>query len=86
MLPSNRLFAIISQNWREKPIVSQEVIVNLISNTLTRKGLSVKCEVDDNEYPRGINVSNKELQKISLDPDEFHGKWNYTIHPKLDKM
>ena len=80
----HRLFAFISQNWRGKPLVSQEVIVSLISNTRTRKGLSVRCEVDENEYPRGIKVSNKDLQEINLDPDEFHGEWNYTIHPKLD--
>ena len=38
----HRLFSFISQNWRGKPLVSHEVIVNLIAATTTRKGLQVQ--------------------------------------------
>ncbi len=77
----HRLFSYISQNWRGKPLVSHEVIISLISSTTTRKGLIVKCELDENKYPKGIKVSDKELLKLHMMPDEFHGEWNYTILP-----
>lgn len=77
----HRLFAFISQNWRGKPLVSHEVIVNLIAATTTREGLRVKCQLDTKSYPSGIKVSNKEMASINLQSDSFHGEWNYTISP-----
>lgn len=78
----HRLFSFISQNWRGKPLVSHEVIVNLIASTKTRTGLTVKCELDTNKYPKGIKVSDKELRQVNIVHDEFHGEWNYAIHPQ----
>lgn len=77
----HRLFAYISQNWRGKPLVSHEVVVNLIASTTTRKGLTVRCALDTNKYPKGIKVSDEELKQVNIHRDEFHGEWNYTIHP-----
>ncbi len=77
----HRLFSYITQNWRGKPLVSHEVIVNLIRATRTRTGLSVRCELDENLYPAGRKVSDKELAQVNLRPDEFHGEWNYRIFP-----
>lgn len=77
----HRLFSYISQNWRGKPLVSHEVIVNLIASTTTSTGLTVKCQLDTNHYPRGIKVTEQELGKVNLDRDVFHGEWNYTIRP-----
>ena len=77
----HRLFSFISQNWRGKPLVSHEVIVNLIAATKTKTGLTVRCELDRNAYPAGRKVSDDELAQIRLHPDEFHGDWNYTILP-----
>lgn len=78
----HRLFSYISQNWRGKPLVSHEVIVNLIASTTTRKGLTVKCELDTNRYTKGIKITDKELKQVNIIRDEFHGEWNYSIHPK----
>jgi len=78
----HRLFSYISQNWRGKPLVSHEVIVNLIASTTTRTGLTVKCELDTNKYPKGIKVSDEELRQVNIIRDEFHGEWNYAIHPQ----
>ena len=78
----HRLFAYISQNWRGKPLVSHEVIVNLIASTTTRTGLTVKCELDTKKYPKGIKVSDEELRQINIVRDEFHGEWNYSISPQ----
>lgn len=75
----HRLFSYISQNWRGKPLISHEVIVNLIASTTTRTGLTIRCELDINRYPKGIKVSEQELQKVKIVRDEFHGEWNYTI-------
>ncbi len=78
----HRLFSYISQNWRGKPLVSHEVIVNLISSTTTRTGLTVKCELDTKKYPKGIKVSDEELRQVNIVRDDFHGEWNYAIHPQ----
>ena len=77
----HRLFSFISQNWRAKPLVSHEVIIKLIASTTTRTGLTVKCELDNNKYPKGIKVPDDELKLVNLTCDEFHGDWNYTIKP-----
>jgi hypothetical protein len=77
----HRLFAFITQNWRGKPLVSHQVIVQLIGATRTETGLEVACEIDANLYPRGIQVSDQEMQAINLTRAEFHGEWNYTIAP-----
>jgi hypothetical protein len=77
----HRLFSFISQNWRGKPLISHEVIVNLISATTTKTGLEVACGIDSNSYPRGIKVPDKELKAVNLLKDSFHGEWNYTIKP-----
>jgi len=78
----HRLFSFISQNWRAKPLVSYRVIVDLIAATTTKTGLTVRCEIDDNLYPKGVKVSDAELAAINLARHEFHGDWNYTITPK----
>jgi hypothetical protein len=76
----HRLFSFITQNWRGKPLISLEVIVNLISATTTNKGLTVKCEVDTGKYPKGIKISDKEMKGLNIIQDQFHGEWNYTIY------
>ena len=78
----HRLFSFITKNWRGKPLVSYEVIVNLIANTRTDKGLKVECSIDRDSYEKGIKISNEEMLKLNIRMDEFHGEWNYTIAPK----
>jgi hypothetical protein len=77
----HRLFAFITMNWRGKPLVSHQVIVQLIGSTTTETGLKVCCELDANLYPKGIKVSDEEMQAINITRDNFHGEWNYTISP-----
>lgn len=79
----HRLFSYIAQNWRGKPLLSYEVIVNLIGSTRTTKGLDVTCELNRNKYEIGIKVTDEELAKINLKKDEFHGEWNYNISPNI---
>src|SRR5215213_218122 len=78
----HRMFSFITQNWRGKPLVSHEVIVNLIAATTTAKGLEVRAELDRAEYPAGRTVSKKEVAELNLRRDSFHGEWNYTIFPR----
>ena len=78
----HRLFAFITQNWRGKPLISHEVIVQLIGATSTSTGLDVQCRLDENDYPKGIKVSDAEMNAINIDRDSFHGEWNYTISPR----
>jgi hypothetical protein len=78
----HRLFSFITQNWRGKPLVSYQTIVQLIAGTTTRTGLNVKCRIDPNLYPAGIKVSDAEMAEINIAPHEFHGEWNYSISPR----
>jgi hypothetical protein len=78
----HRLFSFITQNWRGKPLVSYQTIVQLIAGTTTRSGLNVKCGIDHNLYPAGIKVSDAEMTAINIAPHEFHGEWNYSISPR----
>jgi transposase len=78
----HRLFSFISQNWRGKPLVSHQVIVNLIAATTTKAGLRVRAEIDPGKYPKGVKVSDKDVAAIRIERDEFHGEWNYTIRPR----
>jgi hypothetical protein len=77
----HRLFAHISMNWRGQPLVSHEVVVNLIGATTTREGLQVQAERDTATYPTKIKVSDAALAAVHLTPHAFHGEWNYTIAP-----
>jgi transposase len=79
----HRLFSAITQNWRGRPLVSHEVIVELIAATTTRTGLKVKSGLDTNDYPTGLRVSDAEMAKLYLQRDDFHGEWNYTLLPRL---
>lgn len=78
----HRMFSYISQNWRGRPLVSIETIVNLIGATKTRKGLKIKTSVDTNEYNKGIKITDEEMKMLALVRDEFHGEWNYTLRPR----
>ena len=77
----HRLFSFIIKNWRGKPLVTHQVIVNLIAATTTKTGLAVRSRIDDRAYPKGRRVSDKQLELVNLVPHEFHGEWNYAIHP-----
>jgi hypothetical protein len=77
----HRLFSHISMNWRGRPLVSHEVVVDLISATTTRTGLQVQAELDTRLYPTKVKVSDEDLAAVQLIPHDFHGEWNYTIAP-----
>ena len=79
----HRLFSFISQNWRGKPLVTCEVIVNLIGATTTRTGLEVYARLDEGSYPRDIKVRDAELAAVNLESHAFHPEWNYTIKPRV---
>jgi len=78
----HRLFSFITMNWRGRPLTSYRVMVQLIANTTTTKGLKVNAELDEGYYPTGIKISDKELAAVPLTRNEFHGDWNYIVHPK----
>ena len=83
------MFCHITQNWRGRPLVSHEVIVNLIvnliANTTTRAGLKIRAELDRGMYPTGIKITDTELASLNLKPADFHGEWNYTVLPMRKK-
>jgi len=79
----HRMFSFISKNWRGKPLIDRATVVNLIGNTTTKTGLKIQAELDENIYEKGIKITDKELAKVALQKEEFHGEWNYTISPQL---
>jgi len=78
----HRMFSHITENWRGRPLMSREVVVNLIASASTSSGLHIQAELDLNEYPTGIKVSDAQMKQLNLHPADFHGSdWNYTIKP-----
>ena len=77
----HRMFAFITQNWRGRPLVSYETIINLIGSTTTTSGLRIKAKLNRKTYAIGVKVSKAELAKVTLKPAKFHGDWNYSILP-----
>ena len=78
----HRMFCHITQNWRGRPLVSREVIVNLIGAVTTKEGLRIESALDENHYELGRKVTDAELKRLSIERAEFHGEWNYTIVPR----
>jgi len=78
----HRMFCHITNNWRGRPLVSREVVVNLIGDTTTEKGLRIRSKLDENTYQAGLKVSDEELAKLAIERDEFHGEWNYRLRPR----
>ena len=78
----HRLFSFITQNWRGRPWVSHQAVVNLIAATTTKRGLIVKAALDNRTYETGVKVADEELGRLRLKPHSFHGEWNYTLSPR----
>lgn len=79
----HRMFSHISMNWRATPLVSRDLIVELISHTTTKAGLEILSELNTNKYKKGIVVTKKEFDELSLSRKDFHGEWNYTLSPRI---
>jgi len=78
----HRLFSFITMNWRARPLVSFQVIVDLIASTTTETGLKVLCELDRSVYPKGVVVTDEQMASLNMTRANFHGEWNYTIKPR----
>ena len=76
----HRMFSFITMNWRGKPLTSLRTIIELISATSTSTGLTIQAGYDPNWYPKGVKISNRELAALPLEPQDFHGEWNYIIN------
>ena len=81
----HRLFSFITQNWRGRPLLSHQTIVNLIAGTTTQKGLIVKAALDTNRYETAVKVTEEQLSRLRLTPHRFHGDWNYQLTPRKRK-
>ena len=78
----HQMFSFISRNWRGRPLKNLGTIINLIANTTTKTGLQIEAELDQNEYEKGIKISDDEMASLNIDRDNFHGEWNYKIMPQ----
>ena len=78
----HRMCCHITENWRGRPLVSREVVVNLIGHTTTKTGLAIRSELDERRYPTGREVTDQQLENLAMQRDKFHGEWNYTIQPR----
>src|SRR5438105_2548531 len=79
----HRMFCHITENWRGRPLVSREVVVNLIGHTTTTTGLAIRSALDDNSYPTGREVTAEQMERLALKQEKFHGEWNYTLRPRV---
>ncbi len=78
----HRMFSYITKNWRGKPLITRETVVNLIGSTTTEKGLTIQAVLDENEYETGLEVSDEELEAINIERHVVHPEWNYKIRPQ----
>ena len=78
----HRMFCHITRNWRGKPLTSHEVVINLIGSTTTKEGLKIGVSIDADTYPKGIKVTDAEMESLSIKQADFHGEWNYLITPR----
>ena len=78
----HKMFCFISKNWRGRPLISVETVINLINNTTTKQGLEIVCMLDENTYEKGIKVTDEQLELININKHDFHGEWNYFISPR----
>jgi transposase len=78
----HRMFCHITNNWRGRPLISRQVVVNLIGSTTSKAGLRIRSELDESTYAPGIKVSDEELATLAIERDDFHGEWNYRIRPR----
>ena len=78
----HRMFCHITRNWRGQPLVSHDLVLNLIAGTTTSKGLHIQAAMDSGTYPTGISIPDAEMKRLNIERDDFHGEWNYTIHPR----
>lgn len=78
----HKLFSFITMNWRGRPLISHEVIVNLIKATRNQAGLFVDASIDENVYETGIKVTDEEMDALNIVRDDFHGDWNYELRPR----
>ena len=79
----HRMSCYITQNWRGRPLVSHEAVVNLIGAVRTQEGLTIQSEADENRCETGRKITNEEMESLSITREEFHGEWNYTLMPRL---
>jgi transposase len=79
----HRMFCHITANWRGRPLISRQVVVNLIGSTTTREGLRIKAAIDENAYAKGVKVTDEELATLAIERDAFHGEWNYRLSPRI---
>jgi len=82
----HRLFCHITQNWRAKPLVSRAAVVELIAATTTKTGLKVECALDERAYEKGIKITEAEMEALDIRGETFHPEWNYTVHPRPQKL
>jgi len=81
----HRMFCHISENWRGRPLESRAVVINLIANTRTAKGLTIEAEMDEAFYATGIKIPDEDMAKLAIIRDDFHGEWNYRIYPRKNQ-
>jgi transposase len=78
----HRMFCHITENWRGRPLVRREVVVNLIGGTRTKTGLEIRSELDGGSYPIAREVTDQQMDGLSIKRERFHGEWNYSIRPR----
>lgn len=81
----HRLFCHITENWRGRPLIDHETVVQLIGSVRTKNGLTVRAKLDPRQYPTGIKVSDADMDALLITREQFHGEWNYTIHPRTSQ-
>ena len=81
----HRMFSFITINWRGRPLESLRTVIELISATTTKTGLTIHADHDPATYTKGIKITDAQLAAVPLHPHDWHGEWNYTINAQPDQ-
>ena len=81
----HRMFCHITNNWRARPLLTRQIVVQLIGSVTTEQGLRIRAELDENPYAAGIKVTDEDLAALAIERDEFHGEWNYRLRSRVQQ-
>lgn len=84
----HRMFCHITQNWRGRPLICPEIVVNQIGAVTTKELATIQSALDEIRESTGRKATPEEKQSLSVELDALHGGWIDTLAPraKLDEI
>ena len=75
----HRVFSQISKNWAGRPLDSYQTVLSYLRTTKTSAGLRLNAHLVSKTYTKGVKISDRQMQQLSLHPHPILPQWNYTL-------